>query len=341
MENQQQRRRAFIRRFAGFTLVELMTALAVGSFLIIGATSVYIQGRRSFQDNESISRLHEDARFALATLEPDIRMASFFGQQARPELIQNIAGPGEMTPAGLTVAAPDCGDNWAINLAQPVSGTNNAYNWTCAPTVGAARPGSDTLVIRRAAEDPWTAPLVANTIYLHSTRGLANSLFRGGLGVPFTTATGNETTHELVTHGYYISTQSSLGAIPSLRRRRLVDGPALLDEEILPGVEDMQIELGVDTDPMDTPNRGSINQYVAADDPMLDPADPLFNPDAQVLAVRLWLLVRSLTPEPGFADNAYVYSDRNWGGPVAPIDVRRLLVSRTIYLRNVRVSNND
>lgn len=333
--------RAANRRIGGFTLVELMTALAIGSFLIIGATTIYLQGRRSFSDNEALSRLHEDARFALAAMEPDIRMASYFGQQARSDLIQGVAGPTDPVPAGLGVAAPNCGVNWAINLAQPVSGVNNNYTWTCAPTVGAARAGSDALVIRRVAEDPEAGALDANTIYLHTTRGLLNALFRGSAGLPFTTAAGTETTHELISHGYYVSTQSSLGAnVPGLRRWRLVSGPALVDEEILPGVEDMQVEFGVDTDAIGVATRGSVNQYVAADAAILNPADPAFNPDAQVLAVRIWVLVRALNREPGYTDNVFAYSDRNWGAPIAPTDVRRLLVSKTIYLRNVRVGNN-
>jgi type IV pilus assembly protein PilW len=328
-------------RIGGFTLVELMTALAIGSFLMIGATTIYLQGRRSFSDNEAISRLHEDARFALSVMEPDIRMASFYGQQARADLIQNAAGPADPVPAGLGVAAPNCGVNWAINLTQPVSGVNNNYTWTCAPTVGAARAGSDALVLRRVAEDPETGALDPNTIYLHTTRGLANALFLGGAGVPFTTVAGTETTHELITNGYYVSTQSSLGnAIPGLRRWRLVPGPALVDEEILPGVEDMQIELGVDTDALGVATRGSVNQYIAANAAMLNPADPAFNPNAQVLAVRIWLLVRAMNREPGYTDNVFAYSDRNWGAAIAPTDVRRLLVSKTIYLRNVRVGNS-
>lgn len=323
----------------GFTLIELMTALAIGSFLVIGATTIYLQGRKSFSDNEAISRLHEDARFALAAIEPDIRMAGFYGQQARPDLIQGVAASDDPQVAAFNTT-PSCGANWIIDLARPVTGNNNAYNWTCAPTVGAARAGSDTLAVRRVAEDPWTAGLTGNRVYLHTTRGLANALFLGASGVPFTTSAATETTHELIAHGYYVSTQSDNDAnMPSLRRWTLGPGPALADQEILSGVEDLQIELGVDTDAIGVATRGSVNQYVAADAPILDPANVLFNPNAQVLAVRLWLLVRAQNGEPGYTDNAFVYSDRNWGGAIAPTNVRRLLVSKTIYLRNVRVGN--
>ena len=93
--------------------------------------------------------------------------------------------------------------------------------------------------------------------------------------------------------------------------------------------------------PLGSPTRGSVNRYVAADDPLLIPGDPAYNPDAQVLAARIWLLVRSSSREPAYVDSSFAYSDRDWGGPIAPSDFRRLLVSRTIYLRNVRINNND
>src|SRR5690606_22169167 len=146
-------------------------------------------------------------------------------------------------------------------------------------------------------------------------------------------------THRLVVNGYYVSSNSALdtpgNAVPSLRRKTLGFGPRIADEEILPGVEDMQIQLGVDTDPVGAANRGSIDRYVNADDPVLDPADAAFLPEAEVLAVRIWLRVRSERPEVGYEDaQAYVYADRNV--PAFNDGFRRVVVSKTIYLRNAR-----
>jgi len=112
-------------------------------------------------------------------------------------------------------------------------------------------------------------------------------------------------------------------------------GVRVIDQEVLPGVEDMQIQFGVDTDLLDTPNRGSIDRYVNPEDPILDPADPLFIPSAEILSVRVWLRIRAELRENGFTDTTnYVYADQN----VAPFNdpFRRVLVSKTIYLRNAR-----
>ena len=45
----------------GLTLVELMVALAIGSFLVIGSVQIYNQSRQAFVINESIARVQETA----------------------------------------------------------------------------------------------------------------------------------------------------------------------------------------------------------------------------------------------------------------------------------------
>jgi hypothetical protein len=54
----------------------------------------------------------------------------------------------------------------------------------------------------------------------------------------------------------------------------------------------------------------------------------------QVISVRLWVRVRAEDPEMGFVDNRnYVYGSTNF----TPNDsFRRVLMSRTIFLRNTR-----
>jgi len=121
-------------RYAGMTLIELMVALAIGSFLLIGALTVFIQGRTTFRVNESISRLQENARFVLDVLEPDVRMAHYWGLTTRSNKIVGRATP--VDPAAFAVAN-DCNVNWAVNLAAEVDGTNNGFGWACAASATA------------------------------------------------------------------------------------------------------------------------------------------------------------------------------------------------------------
>ena len=147
---------------------------------------------------------------------------------------------------------------------------------------------------------------------------------------------GTSETHAVVVDGYYIDNGSSLGnAIPSLRRKILRSTGVIDDEEVLPGVEDMQVQLGVDMDAAGQPNRGSIDRYMNPGDPIITPGNAAFDPNAEILAVRIWLRIRAERTENGFTDTAtYQYADQN----VGPFNdgFRRLVISKTIYLRNAR-----
>ena len=61
----------------GATLIELMVAMTIGIFLIGGALYVFTESRSAMGVSDSLSRMQENARFALNSIEPDIRMAGF------------------------------------------------------------------------------------------------------------------------------------------------------------------------------------------------------------------------------------------------------------------------
>ncbi|HEX6998942.1 MAG TPA: PilW family protein [Gammaproteobacteria bacterium] len=317
-------------RGAGLTLVELMVALAVGALLMLGAVELFVQGLRAFRVAESVARLQENARFALDVLENDVQMAGYFALAAGSGAIAGRAGPD--APPGIGPAA--CGNNWAIDLDRPVEAANG-YRWACAASFGAA-PWADTLVVRRV--DPEPVVPAARALHVQSVRFGESALFAGA-AVPAGFDEASSQTHRLSVNGYYVSTRSTLdtpdGPVPSLRKKTLQTGPAIADQEVLPGIEDLQVELGVDTDREGSAGRGAVDRYVHAGDPLLDPRHADFIPEARVLTVRIWLRARAERPEPGFTDTArYAYADQN----IAPFDdgFRRVVVSRTIQLRNAR-----
>jgi type IV pilus assembly protein PilW len=337
----------FVRsRAAGVTLIELMVALAIGGFLMIGAVTVFMQARQTFRLTDSIARLQETGRFALEVLEPEIRMAHYWGLTTQTAAIEGRAGPTDGNGPG-----PDaCGTNWTIDFNKAVEASNNGYAWACpaGPAGGNGAAGtSDTLVVRRVSENKVepVAPAVTiadDTLYLQTRRGGTSRLFTGTSPpaefLPISAAAPSETRVVLVT-GYYVSKSSALGAnMPSLRRKAFTGDTStnnIPDEEILPGVEDMQIQFGLDTDPVGSVNRGSVDRYVNPGDPVLDPSNAAYIPDAEILAVRIWLRVRAENPEVGYKDTrTYQYADQDIP---APNDAyRRVVVSKTIYLRNAR-----
>jgi type IV pilus assembly protein PilW len=321
-------------RQAGVTLIEVMVALAIGSFLMIGAIQVYTQSRQAYVINESIARVQETAQFAMDTVEADLRMASNWGRHSRGSAVEGRSLLADANPKVLTVptgTTGSCGVTWAFDLARPLAGGNNGYTLPCAPAAGAAaQANSDIVTTRRATVAP-TAPL-AGRLQIQSTR-IQGELFQDGT-VPSTFDPAESETHDLLVNTYYVAADSALipGA-PTLRRKSLqtVGGaPGIVDQEVAPGVENMQLQFGVDVDADNT-----VDRYVNPGDAILDPADAAFIPGSRVITARIWLLVRGVTPELGIQDNAnYAPGDVALGN--FNDGFRRIQVSKTILLRNAR-----
>ena len=334
----------------GVSLIELMVALIIGLFLIFGAVTIYQQSRTTFRTTEAVARLQEVARLAFDVLESDVRMASYWGLNNRAEFIVNRGFPGLSTPSpfstGQAAIISACGtvtnSNWAINLDQYIGGTNGGFGLAagCGAFQGAATSG-DMLVVRRAA-DAQPTQLDGNRIYLQTSR-IQGTLFvpvaGGGCDtpmlptdpdcIPAAYAPPASQSRQLVVHAYYVSTRSTFrNDVPSLRRKSLGNinassaADAFTDEEIVPGVEDMQVRFGVDTNG-DT----NVDQYV---DPGAVPGG------AAVMSATIWLRIRSEERDFSHVDGTtYSYAGVTTAAPND--NYRRIVVSKTIMLRNTRV----
>ena len=329
----------------GVSLIELMVALLIGLFLIFGAVTIYQQSRTTFRTTEAVARLQETARLAFDVLEADVRMASYWGLNNRAEFIINRAAPGAGLPSAFTsdqgARINYCGgnnSNWAINLDEYIGGSNNsfAFTSTCGAT-GTANATADTLLIRRAADVAPTT-LDINRIYLQTSR-IQGTLFVPTAGctnpttaacIPAAYAPPASQSRALVVNAYYVTTTSTLrNDVPALRRKSFGNvnagnvADAITDEEIVPGVEDLQVQFGVDTNG-DT----NVDQYV---NPGAVPAG------AAVISATIWLRIRSEERDFGHVDGtAYQYADM--ASAWTPNDnYRRIVVSKTITLRNTRV----
>jgi len=314
----------------GVTMVELMVALAIGSFLMIGAIQVYNQSRLAYVINDSIARVQETAQFAMDTVEADLRLASNWGRHSRATGIAGRSLIGNANPLGLTVPVNvNCGANWALDLGRPLEGTNNNYALPCAAT-GGAQPNSDVITTRRATV--LATPLQNGRLQIQTTR-IQGMLFDDGV-IPGGFSVADSETHDLLVNSYYVATDSALiPGVPTLRRKTLVlqgGVPFIQDQEVAPGVENMQLQFGIDVDADNT-----IDRYVNPGDPIIEPLNAAFIPGARVLTARVWLLVRSITPEGGLSDSRdYEPGDIDLGVPNDGF--RRMQISKTILLRNAR-----
>jgi len=63
----------------GITLVEVMIAMAIGLVLITGVIQLFLSNKVTYTMTEGQARIQENARFAIAILSHDIRMAGYMG----------------------------------------------------------------------------------------------------------------------------------------------------------------------------------------------------------------------------------------------------------------------
>lgn len=330
------------RRAQGLSLIELLVGMTLGLVLLGGALATYHKARDTHRALESTARLQDIGRYALAQVESDVRMAGHLGLASRPELVTNLDGP-LADASGAAAGLRGCAEHWATGLGRPVSGwdhTDGAWPLVdpCRPS-GRWRSATDVLVVKRASADRIAQNAAGLKAYhrhalVASSHGAA-LVFVGhadGL-IPADYAQADPVdgppladTRRLLVHAYYVSADSSEGTgYPSLRRKRLVAGPAVQDEEVIPGIEDLQARYGVDLD-----GDGSADRYLDAHD--LDAGMP-------VVSVRIWLRIRAAERDPAWEDTTrHAYANQDELVPEAERPFRRLVLSRTVHLRNSRGS---
>ena len=312
-----------MRRPRGFTLVEVMVAAALLVLAVASALTLVAHGRRAHRSAEAEARMAENARAALDLLAYEVRMAGHLGRLPPGSAVDGASLVGTAAPASLA-AGGGCVASLALDLDAPIAGADGAYAaaagvpLSCPPSPGGRSiAGSDTLVLRRAATSPTAA--AAGRLQLESTRRAARLVADGT-----TTLGEGAQVNDLEASAFYVSADSTgQPGYPSLRRKRLVGGttPAFQDEELVAGVEDLQVEaavLGSDT------SAGGVSPFL-----------PLGNlpRGARIHAIRLWVLVRSELPEPLVEPlPSLAYSNRMWPAQVAR--QRRQLASRVVEPRN-------
>jgi type IV pilus assembly protein PilW len=307
------------------SLIELMVALIIGALLIAGAVTVFLQSRNTYRANDVVSRMQEAGRYSLDVISPDVRLAGFWGLTNRPMSWTSTAA----------AVTKDCMANFAVNIGVPIEGRDatatggTGYgNFTAgcaaatAPKVVTPATWSDVLVVRRASADQ--AALENTRLQVQSNRETLVLFSDGARPAGYNAAPQSET-HNLITDLYYIGETPAVNGLRqyALRRQTLVAGPQMRDDEIMPGVQDMQVQFGLDVN-----GDGTVERYVNPED-----AIPV---GARIATVQLWLLVVSDEIEVGFADTnrAYTYANATQSAAMFHDNRRRVLVTKTIQIRN-------
>lgn len=279
----------------GLSLVELMVAMLVGLILTAGAIQIFISSRQTYRVQENLSRMQENARFAMEYLRRDIRMADYWGCVREPRV-----GPPGATDSNiqnnLNISA-----TFDFAFDQGISGTDGLDN---APDVITLRGSRDEGV----RIHPPFMNIAAAALQTNSNNGIeqgdillvtncsTGTIFQVSNPDPSQSGTivhnegsvvapGNSQTEFNQTYGaeasifkvtssrYFVGDSAG---VPALFKQDMNNAPI----EIVRGVENMQITYGEDID-----GDGVPNYFVPA-------GTPGFDIDRAV-AIRVSLLMRS------------------------------------------------
>lgn len=352
----------------GIGIIEIMVAMVISLVLLNGVVQVFYNSKRSYNMTENLSRMQESARFAMSMLAEDVRMAGFMPCRRPANFVNTINGgttdmmlnffgaplmgyEGGVSafPAGFPPAGTSPGNRIANSDAVVIiKGSSESYNIVNHNGASAQFKLSSTHTLQdgdvvlacnniNSAVFQVTNVNSSNQTVVHnqgtgSPGNCTKSL--GGTGdctnQAGITAYAYDDDSQLVkveSLAYFIGI-SSTGTTRSLYRRRLVSGGTMQIEELLEGLDSMQILYGWDNDA-----DGIADRYTTAD--AINAANAWNN----VTSARIGLL--AVTPEEvNFQDDTNIYNVAGTligtAGAITHAQDKRLryVFSSSIKLRN-------
>lgn len=223
-------------RCRGLSLTELMVATTLLALATAGGLAGFGQAQAARRDAARLQQLHERAQYVFASLEPELQLAGYFGHSARP---------GPLLPAGVPEAARRCGAEVIQQLDLPLE-TRREWTFPCSANGGGALPGSQVLILRRVSARPADGPEAGRAQWLSRPADPSGQLFWQG-EAPSPTAVAGAELRDLILRIYYVARSADGDAAsPALRVKSLTSiagVPAFIDTEVMPGVEDLQVEV--------------------------------------------------------------------------------------------------
>ena len=308
-------------------MVELMIAMVLGLLLSGALVTMLAEARQSFREDTDYASMQDEARYAIRELSNDLRMTGYVTSLLMPDNV-NLDGGAAM--------GEDCedggGNPWALSLQDPLTGEDTFLmaldNTTGATAVAefscltAAQivAGTDIVAIKRAAGFPSTA-LAAGDIAIRSN-GTVGSLFVEPITTPVTGTTEDWLYTPTI---YFIRNFTNVAGdgIPSLCRMVMQSGspPDMVTECIAQGIEDLQLEYGVDVN-----GDGSVNAYVP---------DPTQAELERTISVRFFLLSRTANLDVSVEDKK-TYQISNADDYTPNDNFHRRVFSSTVTIPNKR-----
>ncbi|HWP94285.1 MAG TPA: PilW family protein [Gammaproteobacteria bacterium] len=325
----------------GLSLVEVMVGVTISLLLLAGVIQLFVSSKQGYQVIQSSGRMQENARYAVMLLGNSLRMADNWG---------GIDGDDVTVDGALAITGTGtCTEAWIADPGTGIQGfEGGGVPPACIPAADYVAD-SDAFVVRYAAAEGMVADADLNTVtnasnvFVRVTIGARGFLFNGsGVGnipsdllAPTATAT-NTYNFPYMTELYFVrpcsvksgatcaATDDGGRPIPTLVRYTL-QGNAFVEQPLVDGVEQMQIEYGIDTD-----GDRSADQFFTA--------DAIADWDT-VVAVRYGLLMRGDELDvatPDLENMTFTMPGSYTFSPPAGVENRyqRKLFVDTVQLRN-------
>jgi type IV pilus assembly protein PilW len=313
----------------GFTPVELLVALTISIVLVAGTLQVYVTNSQSYRSQKAAAQMMENGRTAIELLARSVRLAGYWkcvGWQAAnlsnhlPSNQRGLFGTDGMSGASDTIRILHALDETAVTVSANVTlteldtapATSTITPMPITVSNGSGFVGNELIVISDCTKGDVFQLTGANANVL--SHNCTNCMETYG---------ANSEILEVEDTRYFIATNDR--SQPSLYRS--VNGGAA--EELLEGVEDMQVFYGEDTN-----SDGVANRYVTAD-VINAPCVSTANPGCwqRATSVRISLLLRTLDANITLAPQTYHYN----GATVTASDGRlRRVFATVVSLRNHR-----
>lgn len=314
----------------GFTLVELMIAMMLGLMLTTALLSMLSQSRQSFRQDNTYASMQDESRYAMQELSRDISMAGFVGDVMAPDVIELD---------GSLVVGDDCQSSGGESFIEQFSdsGTNDYTTLMAVDNITTAQAtaafacldgselvaGTDIVAIKRLVGEEATDDLEDGDIAIRQNGTFAILFIEPIADTDYVPAPYEERIYSPAI--YYIRnwTDAEGDGIPSLCRMVIEGGASadMVSECIAKGVENLQVEYGVDTNA-----DGAIDEYVA---------DPTPVQIESAISARIFLLARTADEDFSYTDSrTYELSNAD---SVTPEDgFRRRVYTTTVSIHNVR-----
>jgi type IV pilus assembly protein PilW len=314
-------RRAHRHPEAGYSLVEVMAAVAILAIAMTAVFATFTSQQKSFTTQGRVAEMQQNLRQAVEYMSRDIRMAGY-------GIPDNVRIPGTATPAGFTsirsIFSNDSGTGpdqiYALymfdmdNNQRPTTDNGagvaaNAGSVAVSGTTGFLSTGGELVLVTdgTSADLYETSAVAGNTLTFGGTY-----VYNGNATIHTKTYPTGSTVSKARFVRYYIDSATD-PAHPTLMVDRL---GGLSPQPLADDIEDMQLTYGLDT---------NADGVVESWDPA--PASP-----SQIRQVRLQLVARTRLPEAGWSETRPAIGNRAAG--TTPDGYRRRTYDIVIDVRN-------